>query len=197
MNTASKSRIIIGISGASGIIYGVRLLKILREIDIETHLIVSQAGRLTAHYELGLDPKALNDLADYSYGAGDVGAAISSGSFKTLGMIVAPCSMRSLSEIASGVTTGLLTRAADVVLKERRRLVLMARETPLHTGHLRSMTAASEMGAIIYPPVPAFYSEPETIDDIVNQTVGRVLDLFDLEAPETKRWGEDLDKGKR
>ncbi len=197
MNTSSKSRIIIGISGASGIIYGVRLLKILREINVETHLIVSQAGRLTAHYELGLDPKTLNDLADYSYGAGDVGAAISSGSFKTLGMIVAPCSMRSLSEIASGVTTGLLTRAADVVLKERRRLVLMARETPLHTGHLRSMTAASEMGAIIYPPVPAFYSEPETIDDIVNQTVGRVLDLFDLDAPETKRWGEDLDKGKR
>ena len=197
MNTPSKPRIIVGISGASGVIYGVRMLQMLREINVETHLVVSQAGRLTAHYELGLDPKALGDLADHTYGAGDIGAAISSGSFPTLGMVVAPCSMRSLSEIASGVTTGLLTRSADVVLKERRRLVLMVRETPLHTGHLRSMTEASEIGAIIYPPVPAFYSEPETIDDIVNQTVGRVLDLFDLDAPQTKRWGEDLEKGKR
>jgi 4-hydroxy-3-polyprenylbenzoate decarboxylase len=197
MNTPSKPRIIVGISGASGVIYGVRMLQMLREINVETHLVVSQAGRLTAHYELGLDPKALGDLADHTYGAGDIGAAISSGSFRTLGMVVAPCSMRSLSEIASGVTTGLLTRSADVVLKERRRLVLMVRETPLHTGHLRSMTEASEIGAIIYPPVPAFYSEPETIDDIVNQTVGRVLDLFDLDAPQTKRWGEDLEKGKR
>lgn len=197
MNTPSKPRLIVGISGASGVVYGVRMLQMLREIGVETHLVVSQAGRLTAHYEMGLEPKALNALADHHYGAGDVGAAISSGSFRTLGMVVAPCSMRSLSEIASGVTTGLLTRAADVVLKERRRLVLMVRETPLHTGHLRSMTEASEIGAIIYPPVPAFYSDPETIDDIVNQTVGRVLDLFDLDAPETKRWGEDLEKGKR
>jgi len=197
MNTPSKPRMIVGISGASGVVYGVRLLQMLREIGVETHLVVSQAGRLTAHYEMGLDPKALNALADHSYGAGDVGAAISSGSFRTLGMIVAPCSMRSLSEVASGVTTGLLTRAADVVLKERRRLVLMVRETPLHTGHLRSMTAASEIGAVIYPPVPAFYSDPETIDDIVNQTAGRVLDLFGLDAPATKRWGEDLEKGRR
>ena len=197
MNSPSKPRIVVGISGASGVVYGVRMLKVLREIGVETHLVVSQAGRLTAHYEMGLDAAALNALADVHYGAADVGAAISSGSFKTLGMVVAPCSMRSLSEIASGVTTGLLTRAADVVLKERKRLVLMVRETPLHTGHLRSMTQASEIGAIIYPPVPAFYSEPETVDDIVNQTVGRVLDLFDLEAPETKRWGEDLEKGKR
>jgi len=197
MNTPSKPRIIVGISGASGVVYGVRMLQMLREINVETHLVVSQAGRLTAHYELGLDAKALGNLADHTYGAGDIGAAISSGSFRTLGMVVAPCSMRSLSEIASGVTTGLLTRAADVVLKERRRLVLMVRETPLHTGHLRSMTAASEIGAIIYPPVPAFYSEPETIDEMVNQTVGRVLDLFDLDAPQTKRWGEDLEKGRR
>ena len=197
MNSPSKPRLVVGISGASGVVYGVRMLKVLREIGVETHLVVSQAGRLTAHYEMGLDATALNALADVHYGAADVGAAISSGSFKTLGMVVAPCSMRSLSEIASGVTTGLLTRAADVVLKERKRLVLMGRETPLHTGHLRSMTQASEIGAIIYPPVPAFYSEPETVDDIVNQTVGRVLDLFDLEAPETKRWGEDLEKGKR
>lgn len=197
MNTASKPRLIVGISGASGVVYGVRVLQVLREIGVESHLVVSSAGRLTAHYEMGLDAKDLSALADHSYGAGDVGAAISSGSFRTLGMIVAPCSMSSLSQIASGVTTGLLTRAADVVLKERRRLVLMVRETPLHTGHLRSMTAASEMGAIIYPPVPAFYSEPETVDDIVNQTVGRALDLFDLEAPATKRWGEDLEKGRR
>ncbi len=197
MNEPSKPRLIVGISGASGVVYGVRVLQILRDIGVESHLVVSQAGRLTAHYELGMDAKDLSALADHTYGAGDVGAAISSGSFKTLGMIVAPCSMSSLSQIASGVTTGLLTRAADVVLKERRRLVLMVRETPLHTGHLRSMTAASEMGAIIYPPVPAFYSEPETVDDIVNQTVGRALDLFGLDAPVTKRWGEDLEKGRR
>ncbi len=193
MNTSSKPRMIVGISGASGIVYGVRILALLKDMNIETHLVVSQAGRLTAHYELGFSSNELNALADYSYGAGDVGAAISSGSFKTLGMIVAPCSMRSLSEISGGVTTGLLSRAADVVLKERRRLVLMVRETPLHTGHLRSMTAASEMGAIIYPPVPAFYSKPSSIEDIVTQTAGRVLDLFDLDAPVTKRWGEDID----
>lgn len=197
MNTQSKPRLIVGISGASGVVYGVRALHMLREAGVETHLVVSQAGRLTAHYEMGLEPNALSALADHTYGAADVGAAISSGSFRTMGMLVAPCSMRSLSEIASGVTTGLLTRAADVVLKERRRLVLMVRETPLHTGHLRSMTQASEYGAIIYPPVPAFYSEPETVDDIVNQTVGRVLDLFDIDVPATKRWGEDLEKGKR
>jgi len=197
MTKPSKLKLIVGISGASGVVYGVRVLELLREMGVESHLVVSQAGRLTAHYELGLDAKDLAALADHTYAAGDVGAAISSGSFKTLGMIVAPCSMSSLSQIASGVTTGLLTRAADVVLKERRRLVLMVRETPLHTGHLRSMTAASEMGAIIYPPVPAFYSEPETVDDIVNQTVGRALDLFDLDAPVTKRWGEDLEKGRR
>ena len=197
MNTDSRQRIILGISGASGIVYGVRALRLLRELGVETHLVVSQAGRLTAKYEMDLDPQALADLADHSYGAQDVGAPISSGSFRTLGMLVAPCSMRSLSEIATGVTTGLLTRAADVVLKERRRLVLMTRETPLHTGHLRAMTQASEIGAVIYPPVPAFYSDPETIDDIVNQTVGRALDLFDLDASTTKRWGEDLEKGRR
>lgn len=197
MKTESRQRLILGISGASGVVYGVRALQVLRELGVETHLVVSQAGRLTAHYEMGLDSQALADLADHSYGAQDVGAPVSSGSFRTLGMLVAPCSMRSLSEIASGVTTSLLTRAADVVLKERRRLVLMTRETPLHTGHLRNMVRASEIGAIVYPPVPAFYSDPQTIDELVDQTVGRALDLFDLDAPATRRWGEDLEKGRR
>jgi len=194
MTIKISDRIIVGISGASGTIYGIRALQMLREMGIESHLVMSQPARMTAAYESPLGPKQIESLADHVYGAQDVGAAISSGSFKTLGMLVAPCSMRSLSEIATGVTTGLLTRAADVVLKERRRLVLMVRETPLHTGHLRNMTAASEIGAVIYPPVPAFYSEPETLDDMVTQTVARALDLFGLDAPEAKRWGEDLGK---
>lgn len=155
---------------------------------------MSQPARMAAQYESPLGPKEIEKLADHVHGAQDVGAAISSGSFKTLGMLVAPCSMRSLSEIASGVTTGLLTRSADVVLKERRRLVLMVRETPLHTGHLRSMTTASEIGAVIYPPVPAFYSEPKDLDEMVTQTVCRALDLFGLDAPDAKRWGEDVGK---
>jgi 4-hydroxy-3-polyprenylbenzoate decarboxylase len=166
-------------------------------MGVETHLVVSKPGRLTVNYETGMDYTALAALATHHYGAQDVGAPISSGSFRTLGMIVVPCSMRTLSEVATGVTSGLLTRAADVVLKERRRLVLMVRETPLHTGHLRSMTAASEIGAIIYPPVPAFYSEPKSLEEMVDQTVARALDLFDLDAPVTKRWGEDLEKGRR
>lgn len=197
MNEVSKKRLIIGISGASGAVYAVRTLEMLREMDVETHLVVSPAGRMTVNYETGMDYGDLTKLATHHYGAKDIGAAISSGSFKTLGMLVVPCSMRSLAEIATGVTAGLLTRAADVVLKERRRLVLMVRETPLHTGHLRSMTAASEIGAIIYPPVPAFYAEPKTIEELVDQTVSRALDLFDLDAPATKRWGEDLEKGRR
>ncbi len=197
MNSSVPKRLIVGISGASGAVYAIRTLQILREMGVETHLTVSQPGRMTVNYETGMDYPALAALATHHYGAQDVGAPISSGSFKTLGMLVVPCSMRSLSEIATGVTTGLLTRAADVVLKERRRLVLMVRETPLHTGHLRAMTAASENGAIIYPPVPAFYAEPKTIDELVEQTVTRALDLFDLEAPTTKRWGEDLEKGRR
>ncbi len=197
MNEVSQKRLIIGISGASGAVYAVRTLEMLREMDVETHLVVSPAGRMTVNYETGMDYGDLTKLATHHYGAKDIGAAISSGSFKTLGMLVVPCSMRSLAEIATGVTAGLLTRAADVVLKERRRLVLMVRETPLHTGHLRSMTAASEIGAIIYPPVPAFYAEPKTIEELVDQTVSRALDLFDLDAPATKRWGEDLEKGRR
>lgn len=197
MKTESKQRLIVGISGASGTIYGIRALQMLREMGIESHLVMSQPARMAAQYESPLNPKEIESLADHVYGAQDVGAAISSGSFKTLGMLVAPCSMRSLSEIATGVTTGLLTRSADVVLKERRRLVLMVRETPLHTGHLRSMTTASEIGAVIYPPVPAFYSEPETLDEMVTQSVARAFDLFGLDAPEAKRWGEDLEKGRR
>ncbi len=197
MNESSPKRLIVGISGASGAVYAIRTLRILREMGVETHLVVSQPGRMTVNYETGMDFRELTALADHHYGAQDVGAPISSGSFRTLGMLVVPCSMRTLSEVATGVTTGLLTRAADVVLKERRRLVLMVRETPLHTGHLRAMTAASEIGAVIYPPVPAFYSEPETLDDMIEQTVARALDLFDLEAPTAKRWGEDLEKGRR
>lgn len=197
MNSGVPKRLIVGISGASGAVYAIRTLQVLRDMGVETHLIVSQPGRMTVNYETGMDYPTLAALANHHYGANDIGAPISSGSFRTLGMLVVPCSMRSLSEIATGVTTGLLTRAADVVLKERRRLVLMVRETPLHTGHLRAMTAASENGAIIYPPVPAFYAEPKTIEELVDQTVARALDLFDLDAPTAKRWGEDLEKGRR
>lgn len=197
MNSGVPKRLIVGISGASGAVYAIRTLQVLRDMGVETHLIVSQPGRMTVNYETGMDYPTLAALANHHYGANDIGAPISSGSFRTLGMLVVPCSMRSLSEIATGVTTGLLTRAADVVLKERRRLVLMVRETPLHTGHLRAMTAASENGAIIYPPVPAFYAEPKTIKELVDQTVARALDLFDLDAPTAKRWGEDLEKGRR
>jgi 4-hydroxy-3-polyprenylbenzoate decarboxylase len=186
---STPTRIIVGISGATGIVYGVRLLQALRDADVETHLVVSRAGDVTRAYETSLRARELRALADHTYAPSDVGAAISSGSFRTLGMIVAPCSMRSLSEIATGVTSTLLTRAADVVLKERRRLVLLVRETPLHVGHLRSMLAAAELGAIIAPPVPAFYAQPKTLDDMVNHTVGRVLDLFDIETNLIVRWG--------
>ncbi|NIJ40504.1 4-hydroxy-3-polyprenylbenzoate decarboxylase [Parvibaculum indicum] len=190
-------RLIVGISGASGVAYGIRLLQMLNALDVEPHLVMSKAAEMTIGYETNLAPKDVEKLAHTVYRQDDVGAAISSGSFKTMGMVVAPCSIRSMSEIATGVTSSLLTRSADVVLKERRKLVLMVRETPLHTGHLRSMTQLSEMGAIIAPPVPAFYANPETVDDIVTQSAARVLDLFGLEADETKRWGEDLTGGRR
>lgn len=190
-------RLIVGISGASGVVYGVRLLEILKSLRIETHLVVTRAAEMTLGYEMGTTLAKIETLAHVRYQLTDIGAPIASGSFKTLGMIVAPCSIHSMSEIATGVTSNLLTRAADVVLKERRRLVLMVRETPLHTGHLRTMTHLSEIGAIIAPPVPAFYAAPETIDDIVTQSVGRVLDLFDIDVGETRRWGEDLKNGKR
>jgi flavin prenyltransferase len=183
-------RLVIGISGASGVVYGVRLLEVLRPTDIETHLVVSKAAEMTLAYETGRKLADLHALADHVHAAQDLGAAISSGSFKTIGMIVAPCSIRSLSEIAWGTTTSLLTRAADVVLKERRRLVLMVRETPLHLGHLRAMVAATENGAIILPPVPGFYALPTSVADIVDQSVGRALDLFDIETDLVKRWGE-------
>ena len=179
---------IVGISGASGPIYGVRLLQLLRELGIPTHLVMSRSSEIAVAHETDLKLADIKALATYVHAPHDIAASISSGSFRTRGMIVAPCSIRSMSEIASGVTSSLLTRAADVVLKERRRLVLMVRETPLHTGHLRSMTQLSEMGAIIAPPVPAFYARPESIADIVAQSVGRVLDLFDIDVGSVRRW---------
>lgn len=197
MKMNEPNRLIVGISGASGVIYGVRLLEILNSLPIETHLVMTKAAEMTLGYETGLTPAKVEALAHTRYRLDDVGAAISSGSFRTLGMIVAPCSIRSMSEIATGVTSNLLTRAADVMLKERRRLVLMVRETPLHTGHLRTMTQLSEIGAIVAPPVPAFYAEPRSLDDVVTQSVCRVLDLFGIEADETRRWGEDIKGGRR
>ncbi|MDI3559110.1 UbiX family flavin prenyltransferase [Bradyrhizobium sp. Arg816] len=191
MQDATPKRMIIGISGASGVTYGVRLLQLLRNAGVETHLVMSKTAELTFAYETDLKIAEVRELANVCHAIDDMASAVSSGSFRTAGMIVAPCSMRSMSEIASGVTTTLLTRAADVVLKERRRLVLMVRETPLHTGHLRTMTALSEMGAIIAPPVPAFYAKPENLEDMVEHTVGRVLDLFDIDIGVVRRWGED------
>jgi len=185
-------RLIVGISGASGIVYGIRLLECLKDTPIETHLIMSKAAQLTMSYETDLTHEDVSALADEEHKPGAIDAALSSGSFKTMGMIVAPCSVRSMSEIATGITSTLLTRAADVVLKERRRLVLMVRETPLHLGHLRTMTRLAEMGAIIAPPVPAFYQRPETIQQLIDQSIGRVLDLFDIEVSLTKRWGVDI-----
>ena len=187
---SETSRIVIGISGASGVIYGLRLLETLKPLPIETHLVMTKAAEMTLAYETELKAAQVRALADVSYGIADVGAAISSGSYRSLGMVVAPCSVRSMSEIATGVTSNLLTRAADVCLKERRRLVLMLRETPLHSGHLRNMLALSEMGAIIAPPVPGFYARPQSIDALVDQTVGRVLDLFEIDSGRVKRWGE-------
>lgn len=192
---ARPRRLIVGISGASGIAYGVRLLELLRGSGIETHLVVSRAAEMTRSQELGLSSAELKALADVAYPAADVGAAISSGSFRTMGMIVAPCSVRTLAEIATGVTTTLLTRAADVVLKERRRLVLLVRETPLHAIHLRNMLTVTEAGAIVMPPVPAFYNRPRSLDDVVTHTCARALDLFDIETGRLPRWGEDVGMG--
>ncbi len=182
-------RLIVGITGASGAIYGIRLLQLLQPTEIETHLVISRSAKITVTQEMDLSVTDVSALADVVHQVDNVGASISSGSFKTIGMVIAPCSMRSLAEIASGVTSSLLTRAADVVLKERRRLVLVVREAPLHLGHLRSMTAATEMGAIVYPPVPAFYARPQTIEAMVDHTLGRVLDLFDIESNAVNRWG--------
>jgi 4-hydroxy-3-polyprenylbenzoate decarboxylase len=190
--TADRQRLIVGISGASGVIYGIRALDACRELGIESHLVVSKSAALTLSQETDLSVADLNAKADIVHRASDVGAAIASGSFRTLGMIIAPCSVRTMSEIASGVTSSLLTRAADVVLKERKTLALMVRETPLHLGHLRTLTKLSEMGAVIAPPLPAFYAKPATIGEMVDQSVGRVLDLFDLAWTPVKRWGEDI-----
>ena len=185
---AKPRRLIVGISGASGTIYGVRILQVLQDTGIETHLVMTRSAEVTLAYETELKVKDVHALATVVHPVADIGAAISSGSFKTEGMIVAPCSIRSLAEIAYGNTTNLLSRAADVVLKERRRLVLAVRETPLHGGHLRTMTQLADMGAIIAPIVPAFYNRPKTVDDIVNHTVGRLLDLFGIETSVVKRW---------
>jgi 4-hydroxy-3-polyprenylbenzoate decarboxylase len=188
---------ILGVSGASGALYARRALEAIAAAGLEVHLVVSKAAEMTIAYELAENARDFAALAHRRYAPGDVGAPIASGSFRTRGMLIAPCSVRTMSEIATGVTTSLLTRAADVTLKERRRLVLMVRETPLHLGHLRTMTTLAELGAIIAPPVPALYAEPQSVDDIVNQSVGRALDLFDIESPWTRRWGEDLSKGRR
>ncbi|MGM0561501.1 MAG: UbiX family flavin prenyltransferase [Pseudomonadota bacterium] len=183
-------RLIVGITGASGAIYGIRLLQALQELPVESHLVISRSAEMTIGYETDFKLREVQDLADQVHAFPDVGAAVSSGSFQTEGMIIAPCSIRSMSEIATGVTSNLLTRAADVVLKERRKLVLMLRETPLHSGHLRNLLALSEMGAVIAPPVPAFYHNPQSLDDVINQSVGRALDVFGLESPLVRRWGE-------
>jgi 4-hydroxy-3-polyprenylbenzoate decarboxylase len=192
MAASKKRRLIVGITGASGVIYGVRLLEMLRQSDLEVHLVISRAGAMTIAYELERKVVDVRKLADVSHPIDDVAASIASGSFQTLGMIVAPCSARSLASIATGAADNLLCRAADVVLKERRRLVLMLRETPLHLGHIRNMATVTEMGAIVAPPVPAFYASPDSLDDVVDHTVCRMLDLFDIEVPEMKRWGEHL-----
>ena len=188
----SRPRLVVGISGASGVVYGVRVLEAAAELGVDTHLVLSKAAVLTLKQETDLDAATVNAKASVVYRQSDIGAAISSGSFRTLGMIVAPCSVRTLSEIASGVTSTLLTRAADVTLKERRPLVLMVRETPFHLGHLRSMVKVTEMGAIVAPPLPAFYSRPATLNEMVDQSVGRALDLFGLDWSAVKRWGEDV-----
>ena len=187
-SASAPSRLIVGISGASGVTYGVRVLDALRELGVESHLVVTRAALLTLSQETDLSADDLLGRADVTHRLNDVGASIASGSFRTMGMIIAPCSVRTMGEIATGVTSTLLTRAADVALKERRRLVLMVRETPLHLGHLRTMTALAEMGAIIAPPLPAFYAKPASIAEMVDQSVGRAMDLFDLDWSAVRRW---------
>lgn len=189
--TRVMKKLIVGISGASGAIYGVRLLQVLRSVEgVETHLVMSQAARQTLALETSLNLRDVQALADVVYDSRDIAASISSGSFKTMGMVILPCSIKTLSGIVNSYTDGLLTRAADVVLKERRPLILCVRETPLHLGHLRLMTQAAELGAVIMPPVPAFYHRPQTLDDIIDQTVNRVIDQFDIELPQDlfTRW---------
>jgi flavin prenyltransferase len=192
MAESRKEQLIVGVTGATGIIYAVRALKLLHSLGIETHLIVSRAGELTRAYETDLSKEDLAALADHVYGIMDMAAPLASGSFQTLGMLIAPASMRSVAEIATGVTSSLLTRAADVVLKERRRLVLMVRETPLNLIHLRNMVTLTEAGGVIFPPVPAFYTRPTTLEEIIDQSVGRALDQFGIHTDSFPRWSEDL-----
>ena len=181
-------RLIVGISGASGVVYGIRLLELLRSVRIESHLIMSKAAQVTLAYETDLKVADVEKLATVVHSNQDIGAACSSGSFRTLGMVIAPCSIKTMAEIATGVTPNLLSRAADVALKERRRVVLMLRETPLHLGHIRNMVAVTEAGAIVYPPVPAFYARPASLEDMVDHSLGRVLDLFDIDMGLVRRW---------
>jgi len=192
--SGDRQRIIVGISGASGIVYGVRMLEVLRKAGVETHLVMTKAAEMTLGYESELKAKDVRDMADVAYPIADIGASISSGSFRTMGMVIIPCSIRTMSEIATGVTSTLISRAADVVLKERRRLVLAVRETPLHSGHLRTMLQLSDMGAIISPLMPAFYNKPQSVEDIIDHSVGRIVDLFGLDAGIVKRWKGDGDK---
>ena len=192
MPETHAERLVVGITGASGVIYGLRTLDALAELKVESHLVLSRSAALTLKQEQGLSPADLARRATASYQVGDVGAAIASGSFKALGMLIAPCSVRTMSEIATGVTANLITRAADVALKERRPLVLMVRETPFHLGHLRTMVRLAEMGATIAPPLPAFYAQPQSVEQMVDQSVGRALDLFGLDWRAVRRWGEDV-----
>lgn len=185
----STRRLIIGITGASGAAYGIRALELARAAEVETHLVVSRSALLTLNQELGLQKADLEGRADVIYPVADIGATIASGSFRTMGMLIAPCSVRTMSEIATGVTPTLMSRAADVVLKERRRLVLMLRETPLHLGHIETMGALTRMGAIIMPPVPAFYAKPQSIEELVTHSSARALDLFDIDTGAIRRWG--------
>jgi flavin prenyltransferase len=190
--TERSDRLVVGVSGASGVAYGLRVLDACRDLGLESHLVMSRSAALTLADETELSVADVGAKASVVHKAADVGASIASGSFQTLGMIVAPCSVRTMSEIASGVTSTLLTRAADVTLKERRPLVLMVRETPLHLGHLRTMVKLAEMGAVIAPPLPAFYAKPQSIAELIDQSVGRALDLFGLSWRPVKRWGEDV-----
>jgi flavin prenyltransferase len=194
MTSKTPQRLVVGISGASGVIYGIRALELLHDKGIETHLVMSKSAEMTLAYETDLKPKDVRALAAVNHSVADIGASISSGSFHTMGMIVAPCSMKTMSEIATGVTGSLLSRAADVVLKEKRKLVLAVRETPLHGNHLRAMASLSDIGAVVAPIVPAFYTRPKTLDDVINHTCGRLLDQFGIDTKAVKRWkGEPED----
>ena len=188
MRPARPVRVVVGVTGATGAVYAVRLLQRLNGCGCETHLVASPAGVLNVHHELGLDRKALETLATHAYSPADVGAAIASGSFVTSAMVIAPCSMKTLAAVAHGLSDNLLTRAADVTLKERRRLILMVRETPFNLAHLRNMVAVTEMGGVIFPPLPAFYHRPQNIDDLVNDTVERVMGMLGIDDAEPKAW---------